>query len=608
MPRGRVLAVDDQRYFRELIDGLLREEGYEVETAASGEEAIHLLERGRFDVVVTDLVMPVMNGTDLVQRIKERDPDQDVVVVTGVVDVKSAVDAMKVGADDYLLKPFDRETLVASIETILDRRRLMNERDRLLAENIEYMGERSLFERALGLFAQLSSDALSQRLLDGLVAESGAQGGVLWLASHGEGGPLRLSAAQGLVRADEERTAVGLDELPTALAGGARSVVTVWGEPAGGHASLFMALRAGERVLGVVRLSDKLGGEDFDDTDRACAEKFARFAERALENAQRFESLERHSLQDPISGAYRYEYLEDLVRNEIERANRFGRTFGLVEIEISPVAAIRETLGEKAFETWWLELTAALRRTLRATDLMAVDDDFRLWVLLTESDTIGTVTFKRRTRLALEACEVMATLPESLEAELRIGVVTCPSDATRLESLDRVIGERVDQDGRTLTLTRRFDAMSLAECMSALLDEGSCEPEEDIDSLVGLALGEVGRRARDRNLFFFHPGEAFAHALEDFDTQRAAADGTEVVILAAPAPREGEGPVTWLPAARLGGCPPFVVHFGDGPPYVLICDEKASSEGRAFYHTSNAGIAEYLVFRLQRELRLPALG
>ena len=79
-------------------------------------------------------------------------------------------------------------------------------------------------------------------------------------------------------------------------------------------------------------------------------------------------------------------------------------------------------------------------------------------------------------------------------------------------------------------------------------------------------------------------------------------------ILAAPAPREGEGPVTWLPAARLGGCPPFVVHFGDGPPYVLICDEKASSEGRAFYHTSNAGIAEYLVFRLQRELRLPALG
>jgi len=609
MPKGRVLAVDDQRYFRELIEGLLREEGYEVETAASGEEAIHLLERGIFDVVITDLVMPVMNGTDLVQRVKERDPEQDVIVVTGVVDVKSAVDAMKIGADDYLLKPFDRETLVASIEAILARRRLLNERDRLLAENIEYMGERSLFERALGLFTQLSSDALAQKLLDGLVAESGAQGGVLWLASQGEGAPFRLSAAQGLVRAAEERAAVALDDLPEALAAGSRSAIAPWDAGAGALPSLFVALRAGERILGVARLGDKLGGDHFDDTDRACAEKFGRFAERALENVARFESLERHSLQDPVSGAYRYEYIEDLVRNEIERANRFGRTFGLVKVEIAPIDAIRDELGEEPFGRWWLEVTAALRRTLRATDLMAVDERFALWVLLTESDTIGTVTFKRRARIALEGCDLLSSLPEALAAELRIGVANCPADAVRLESLDRLIRSRVEEDGRTLSLTRRFDAMSLAECMHALLEEGSTEPDEDLDSLVRLALGEVGRRARDRNLFFFHPGDTFADALEDFDTRRAAAEGTEVVILAAPAaPREGEGPVTWLPAARLGGCPPFVVHFGDGPAYVLLCDEKPSGDGRALYHTSDAGIAEYLVFRLQRELRLPALG
>ena len=125
MPKGRVLAVDDQRYFRELIEGLLREEGYEVRTASSGEEALHVLGHGDFDVVITDLVMPVMSGTDLVQRIKEHNPDQDVVVVTGVVDVKSAVDAMKIGANDYLLKPFDRQTLAASLDTILARRRLL---------------------------------------------------------------------------------------------------------------------------------------------------------------------------------------------------------------------------------------------------------------------------------------------------------------------------------------------------------------------------------------------------------------------------------------------------------------------------------------------------
>src|SRR5215470_1578417 len=108
MAKGRVLAVDDQRYFRELITGLLGHEGYEVTAVASGEEAVAALERERFDVVVTDLVMPGMSGTDLVRRIKATDPEQDVVVVTGVVDVRAAVDAMKLGASEYLLKPFDR--------------------------------------------------------------------------------------------------------------------------------------------------------------------------------------------------------------------------------------------------------------------------------------------------------------------------------------------------------------------------------------------------------------------------------------------------------------------------------------------------------------------
>ena len=111
MPKGRILAIDDQRYFRELLEGILTEEGYEVQTASGGEEALRILEHSSFDVVVTDLVMPVMTCTDLVQLVRERWPEQEIVVVTGVVDVKSAVDAMKVGATDYILKPFDRETL-----------------------------------------------------------------------------------------------------------------------------------------------------------------------------------------------------------------------------------------------------------------------------------------------------------------------------------------------------------------------------------------------------------------------------------------------------------------------------------------------------------------
>ena len=93
MSKARILAVDDQRYFRELIEGLLTEDGFDVRTATSGEEALHLLEREDFEIVITDLVMPGIGGSELVQKIKERRPDQEIIMVTGVVDVTSAVDA-----------------------------------------------------------------------------------------------------------------------------------------------------------------------------------------------------------------------------------------------------------------------------------------------------------------------------------------------------------------------------------------------------------------------------------------------------------------------------------------------------------------------------------
>ena len=121
MPRARVLAVDDQRYFREMIESVLTDQGYEVVTAASGQEALHVLERADFEVVVTDLVMPGMDGVELVRRIKERKPDQDIVMVTGVSDVNSAIEAMKEGATDYILKPLDGALLTSSLDDILQR-------------------------------------------------------------------------------------------------------------------------------------------------------------------------------------------------------------------------------------------------------------------------------------------------------------------------------------------------------------------------------------------------------------------------------------------------------------------------------------------------------
>src|SRR5216683_659015 len=111
----RVLVVDDEQSLRKVLAATLQREGYEVTVCVDGEEAIAALERDGADVVVTDLVMPRMDGLTLLRKVIARHPDVPVIVVTAHGRIDSAVEAMKAGAFDFLAKPFDHEELKAII-------------------------------------------------------------------------------------------------------------------------------------------------------------------------------------------------------------------------------------------------------------------------------------------------------------------------------------------------------------------------------------------------------------------------------------------------------------------------------------------------------------
>jgi len=594
MAKGRVLAVDDQRYFRELISGLLGQEGYEVVTVGSGEEAVRAMERERFDVVVTDLVMPGMSGTDLVRRIKATDPEQDVVVVTGVVDVRSAVEAMKLGASEYLLKPFDRDALATALGSILQRRRLHVERDRLLAENIEYMAERSLFERAISMFSTLSIEALAEKMVESLAGELDADGAALWLVSETQPDLLVLAAVHGLVRGSEEAETLATTELPKALREGAVSCSGEVGE-GGAEAArhvLYVLLRSAGRVAGLVRISDKRGGAPFDEIDRGYAERLANFAEVAIRNAWHLRDVQRRALQDPTTGAHRFELVEDVVRREIERAARFGRSFSVARLRAhGESGAPGGTAARDA-------VVASLRSRLRAADLLTLAPDGSILVLLAETDALGAATFKRRVR----------EWSQGAAARVDIGVASCPADATDWAALARRLEARLDRDATASAWERCLAESGIAAVMAGLLEEGTSESPDTAAALARFALSEVGRNPRERNLFFFHPGGPLATALSAFDARRTQECATEVIVLAAPARPAQEGRVAWVSPERLPGCPPFAVHYGDGPSYALVCASEPGREGLRLFHTNDRETVEALAFRLQLDLRMPTLA
>jgi len=144
--RGRVLVVDDENAMRLALSGLLRKEGYEVETAASAEAALPLVETGGFHAVITDLSMSGMSGLELLDRIRAIDSDMAVVMITAYGSEKVAVQAMKAGAADYIPKPFDNDEMRIVVARVVDSVRLKREH-RLLLEQVQ---GQFAFENILG--------------------------------------------------------------------------------------------------------------------------------------------------------------------------------------------------------------------------------------------------------------------------------------------------------------------------------------------------------------------------------------------------------------------------------------------------------------------------
>ncbi len=129
---ARILVVDDEVGMRTLLQTLLESEGYVVEAAASGEDAAEMLQAREYEVLVTDLKMPGIDGLELVERARRAQPNVAVVMVTGYATVENTVAALRQGVDDYLTKPFDIEELRQTVARTLRNRRLREQDSKVL--------------------------------------------------------------------------------------------------------------------------------------------------------------------------------------------------------------------------------------------------------------------------------------------------------------------------------------------------------------------------------------------------------------------------------------------------------------------------------------------
>lgn len=125
---GRVMVVDDEESIREVLSNYLESLGYEVQTASDGQDALGKFEPGAYDLIVSDLLMPVVDGLELLRKVREKDRDVIFLMITGYPSIETAVEAIKKGAYDYITKPFHMEDVRIRIERSFEKKNL---RDRL---------------------------------------------------------------------------------------------------------------------------------------------------------------------------------------------------------------------------------------------------------------------------------------------------------------------------------------------------------------------------------------------------------------------------------------------------------------------------------------------
>ncbi len=143
---ARILIVDDEEIVIRSCMRILEDPNYVVDSAQNGLDALRMVEETPYDIVVLDIMMPKMDGMEVLQQVKERHPEVDVIMVTGLSQIQTAVKAMKLGAFDYLPKPFDPDELTHVVERALERRRLLQQNQDLQSE----VSSKYRFENIIG--------------------------------------------------------------------------------------------------------------------------------------------------------------------------------------------------------------------------------------------------------------------------------------------------------------------------------------------------------------------------------------------------------------------------------------------------------------------------
>jgi two-component system cell cycle response regulator len=435
----RILVVEDDSFFREVFSDLLKEEGFAVDVAVSGEEALSMVHSREYQLVVTDLVMPDISGLDLLSKVKQLDPSIDVIMVTGHANMGTAIFALKNGARDYLIKPINHDEFKHAVSLCFEQRRLLD-------ENLELKGLINLFQVSQTIANCLDLERIHTLIVDALAKEFGVSRGLGYFLDAADNPELREVRGVNEVSAErlgeailsrcdlkgeDSRNFVLLHEFtPPRAAGGVTNGDDIK------EAMLFF-IRSKTALQGVVILFNEPGAGFPVDIQFKNINFLLDQSSLALENAGRYTNAKNLLYVDELTGLFNYRYLDVALDRELRRSDRYGSHLSVIFLDIDLFKRVNDRHGHLVGSKVLSEVGMLLKKSVRDVDTVIRYGGDEYTIILIETGIEGAAIVAERIRHSIELHNFLAGDGLNIKLTASLGYACFPEDAkSKVELLE----------------------------------------------------------------------------------------------------------------------------------------------------------------------------
>ena len=424
----RILVVEDDLFFREIFSDLLKGEGFEVDAAASADEAFDFLNQREYHVAVIDLVLQEASGLDVLEKIKQINPSIEVIIVTGHASMETAIYALKHGARDYLLKPINHQDFKHAVSICIKQRRLLD-------ENHELRELVNLYQVSQAIANCLEQDRLYTLVVDSLAKEVGTGRCIGYfceeslfaireLRGFSQESATRIGEwIMGRFRPADEQTGQVI-HLPNCFEDDSQPLSDI----SDLHDALLLLVRVNSVVQGVIMLFNDPGRRLDSSVNQNNLSFLIDQSSLALENSARYVSARNLVNIDELTGLFNYRYLEVAMEREVKRAERYGTNLSVIFLDIDQFKEINDTHGHLVGSKVLKEVGKLLKSSVREIDTVIRYGGDEYTILLIETGLETAAGVAERIRRSIEKHRFLASDGMNIRITASLGYACYPED------------------------------------------------------------------------------------------------------------------------------------------------------------------------------------